>query len=59
MWIDAIGAQAGHDRFCCEVNFLPPNPGSDAFHARLGFSEVGRGVLYGGSKTVRYLERVL
>lgn len=26
----------------CEVNIEPPNPGSLAFHARLGFSEVGR-----------------
>ena len=50
---------AGHDRVCCEVNFVPPNPVSDAFHARLGFAEVGRGALYGGSKVVRYLERPL
>jgi hypothetical protein len=49
---------AGHDRVCCEVNLVPPNPGSDAFHERLGFSEVGRGALYGG-RVVRYLERPL
>jgi uncharacterized protein len=26
---------------CCEVNAMPPNPGSLAFHKRLGFSAVG------------------
>lgn len=45
---------AGHDMVCCEVNLDPPNPGSDAFHARLGFSEAGRATLPNG-KTVRYM----
>jgi tryptophan synthase alpha chain len=40
----------------CEVNLLPPNPGSDAFHASLGFTELGRGSPAPG-KTVRYLIR--
>lgn len=40
----------------CEVNSEPPNPGSDAFHARLGFSEMGRARL-GPGKAVRYLAR--
>lgn len=48
----------GHDLVCCEVNLDPPNPQSDAFHARLGFEEVGRAALAGG-KTVRYLTRQL
>lgn len=39
----------------CEVNVDPPNPGSDAFHEGLGFSEVGHAVLEDRSKTVRYL----
>lgn len=51
--------QAGHTRIVCEVNFLPPNPASDAFHAALGFTEVGRATIHGGSKTVRYLLRSL
>ena len=33
--------RAGHDRVVCEVNKSPPNPASDAFHAALGFVEVG------------------
>ncbi|HEY9498802.1 MAG TPA: GNAT family N-acetyltransferase [Terrimesophilobacter sp.] len=32
----------GRAEITCEVNVEPPNPGSLAFHARLGFSEVGR-----------------
>lgn len=41
----------------CEVNSDPPNPASDAFHERLGFAEVGRAALPGGTKLVRYLSR--
>jgi predicted GNAT superfamily acetyltransferase len=48
---------AGHDCAACEVNLEPPNPASDAFHARLGFAEVGRAAV--GAKTVRYLARPL
>lgn len=55
----AHAAAAGHDRVLCEINLDPPNPGSDAFHARLGFTEIGRAVLPGGAKTVRYLRRSL
>ncbi len=46
---------AGQTRVVCEVNSDPPNPASDAFHAALGFSEVGRAVLAGKGKVVRYL----
>jgi predicted GNAT superfamily acetyltransferase len=46
---------AGHGIVGCEVNLDPPNPGSDAFHERLGFAEVGQATLQNG-KTVRYLE---
>jgi uncharacterized protein len=48
-------AQAGHDRIVCQVNKTPPNPASDAFHAALGFVEVGTASVHGGSRTVRYL----
>lgn len=50
-------AARGHKRVVCEVNFDPPNPGSDAFHAALGFVEVGRQLLPGSGKTVRYLSK--
>ena len=46
------------DKVVCEVNFAPPNPASDAFHERLGFSEIGRAELANG-KGVRYLKRDL
>jgi len=49
---------AGHDLVACEVNRVPPNPGSDAFHAALGFGEVARGTPYPG-KEVRYLMKTL
>jgi predicted GNAT superfamily acetyltransferase len=49
--------RAGHDTIVCEVNSNPPNPASDAFHARLGFGEVGQAMIHQGSKTVRYLAR--
>ena len=43
----------------CEVNLVPPNPASDAFHARLGFSAVGSALLADRQKTVRYLAKRL
>jgi predicted GNAT superfamily acetyltransferase len=51
--------RAGQPRVVCEVNAIPPNPESDAFHAALGFVEVGTASIHGGSKTVRYLLRRL
>ncbi|MFH6784205.1 MULTISPECIES: GNAT family N-acetyltransferase [Methylobacterium] len=53
----ARAAAAGHDRIACEVNRVPPNPGSDAFHAALGFAPVGTAEIHDGAKTVRYLLR--
>jgi uncharacterized protein len=49
----------GHTHIACEVNVDPPNPTSDAFHAALGFVEVGCASIHDGSKTVRYLGRTL
>ncbi len=50
---------AGYDLVGCEINFSPPNPGSDAFHTRLGFVEAGHAALSGRSKTVRYFTKSL
>lgn len=50
-----VARRAGHTRLCCEVNIDPPNPGSDAFHAKMGFEEIGRAWLPKRGKTVRYL----
>lgn len=52
---DAFAAQTPGP-LVCEVNSEPANPGSDAFHARLGFTEMGRAQL-GPGKAVRYLAR--
>lgn len=55
----AAASAKGHDIVLCEVNLDPPNPASDAFHAVLGFSEVGRASIHGGKKSVRYFARPL
>jgi hypothetical protein len=52
----AFAQDGGYERVCCEVNYDPPNPNSDAFHKALGFVETGRATMNGGLKTVRYLE---
>ncbi len=53
----ARAASYGHTLVCCEVNAEPPNPASDAFHAALGFREVGSARIHDGAKTVRYFAR--
>lgn len=55
----AAARAAGHERIVCEVNIDPPNPGSDAFHAREGFQEVGQALNPDSGKTVRFLIRTL
>ncbi|RWP18956.1 MAG: GNAT family N-acetyltransferase [Mesorhizobium sp.] len=50
-------SRAGQTIVTCEVNAEPPNPASDAFHAALGFVEVGDAVIHGGKKAVRYYTR--
>jgi uncharacterized protein len=49
----AAAREAGHDRVGCEVNLMPPNRGSDLFHAKMNFEEVGQSVPFEG-KCVRY-----
>ena len=43
---DAVADQAqraGARVLCCDVNTNPPNPGSFAFHHKLGFVQIGEG----------------
>lgn len=49
----------GYSVVTCEVNVDPPNPASDAFHDRMGFTEAGRAKLAHNGKTVRYLMKDL
>ena len=50
---------ASYPRITCEVNADPPNPQSDAFHARMGFVAVGDLRALSAEKTVRYLSLAL
>ncbi|MCQ4162180.1 GNAT family N-acetyltransferase [Roseomonas sp. GC11] len=51
----AWAAGAGFTRLGCEVNLDPPNPGSMAFHARLGFETAGEATDPRNGKRLRYL----
>ncbi len=51
--------EKGYAHIVCEVNLSPPNPGSDAFHRSMGFTEVGMASIHHGAKTVRYFKRDL
>ena len=49
-----FAATQGRPALCCEINVSPPNPVSHAFHARFGFSEVGRSAEASAPKIVSY-----
>jgi uncharacterized protein len=56
---DAMEAAAvGLQRMVCEVNVLPPNPASLAFHAARGYVEIGR-LAHGSTKVVALLSKEL
>jgi predicted GNAT superfamily acetyltransferase len=42
-----------------EVNLMPPNPGSLAFHERMGFKQVGVRREEGGTKAVALMQRAV
>lgn len=50
--LEVFARREGIPALTCEVDTLPPNPASLAFHARQGFQETGRQALYGGAKEV-------
>jgi predicted GNAT superfamily acetyltransferase len=54
-----LARAAGHHTVTCEVKAEPPNFGFDAFHARMGFEEMGLAALVDRSKTVRYFTKPL
>jgi predicted GNAT superfamily acetyltransferase len=51
----AVARAEGRAEVTCEVNLDPPNPGSLAFHERLGFASVGTQATKGGAVTVTLL----
>ncbi len=53
----ARAAEVGAVEVTCEVNLEPPNPDSQAFHARMGFAEVGRQWTYDDTVQVQLLAR--
>ena len=55
---DQTRAEA-RERLVCEINAVPPNPESDAFHVALGFHPVGEQALSDRRKTVRYWAKEL
>jgi hypothetical protein len=57
--VTAWARRHGFGRLVCEVNIEPPNPGSDAFHGRFGFVEVGTQWVAGGTKRVSLRELTL
>lgn len=50
-----LASVEGRAEVTCEVNLDPPNPGSVAFHERLGFHEVGQQATKNGTVTVLLL----
>jgi predicted GNAT superfamily acetyltransferase len=50
-------ATSSAPRVTCEVNLRPPNPGSLAFHGKLGFRVVGEQDTEGGDKRVALMAR--
>jgi predicted GNAT superfamily acetyltransferase len=54
---DELAAIAAGRPLCCEVNLVPPNPASLAFHDRLGFAACGEADDPRNGKRVRYLSR--
>ena len=52
-------ATTERELLACEVNIRPPNPGSVAFHERMGFREVGQQDTEDGAKRVSLMTKRL
>lgn len=57
--IEAYARAAGYDWLACEVNTVPDNPGSHAFHLRFGFKALGEQDFPDYGKAVRYYAKRL
>jgi predicted GNAT superfamily acetyltransferase len=57
--LEALAKRQGVPRITLEVNSLPPNPRSMAFHRRLGFAPVGELEHDGGKKRVVLMAKTL
>jgi len=55
--LEGFARATNYPRLVCEVNTKPDNPGSHAFHARMGFVPCGEMDMRGGAKRVRYYEK--
>ncbi|MFM2090196.1 MAG: hypothetical protein RLZZ127_685 [Planctomycetota bacterium] len=54
---ERVFTAAGSAPVVCEVNLMPPNPASRAFHHRLGFRPIGRAWNPEHGKQVVFLQR--
>jgi hypothetical protein len=54
-----MAREDGHKHIVCEVNILPENPVSLAFHERMGFEPIEDVTQNNGDKIVRYLKKTL
>jgi hypothetical protein len=57
--VQSFATKAAAPILTCEVNLIPANPDSMAFHMKLGFAEVGQQNTEGGSKRVSLLVKTL
>lgn len=56
---DEVERRCGAEVLACEVNLVPRNDDSLAFHAHRGFEQVGTQQTEGGKKTVALLQKQL
>ena len=57
--LERAASDRGISCLCCEVNTMPPNPGSLAFHARLGFSTLSSLATRDGRNVVLLEKRII